>query len=173
VVEVTGRDEDVGYPAQHELRQLILLHVAGRFQDAVQSGADAPLVLFRIGERSDGPCFADRQDVDRNADEFLIERRILDRDERRGRNAWYLVVQVDEVMFDAIERSTQQRLVVIAVAIPPCGPRQEHLLHGLLPGWTGGIRGVGPALDPRRIKALQLHDAGHDRMQLRGDPSIG
>jgi hypothetical protein len=44
LVVVPGRDEDVGYPAQHELGQLVPLHIPARAQDAVQSGAHTPLV---------------------------------------------------------------------------------------------------------------------------------
>ena len=47
--------------------------------------------------------------------------------------AWGLVVQIDDVVLDPVEGSTQQRLVVVPLAIPPCRPGQKHLLHGLLP----------------------------------------
>ena len=61
----------------------------------------------------------DRQDVDRDTGQFLIERHILDRDILRGRKAWRLVVQVDDIVLDAVEGRAQQRFVVVAVAMEP------------------------------------------------------
>jgi hypothetical protein len=82
------------------------------------------LVLLRIGECRNGPYLADRQDVDRDADQILIEQHVLDRDERRGCKAWRPVVQVDDVnaTFNA----------VFLAALFPTQP-----IGGRIAGWFG------------------------------------